>query len=186
MRKSILMLVALALLAVAVVHSGQRVGLVANDATVRWSHRVSTGSVLYYNYDDSVQITGASDSLYSVVYPSLGGDMSLQVRFYGGTTKSFYVLIQAANPGDRVVSTLADSDFVTLYSVAYTGAYATGAVVATTLTALTTAGAVTTPPIIVPPLGAGYFRFFVYSSGSQSGNTVVKLWLRNNSPFEMR
>jgi len=114
-------------------------------------------------------IIGVTDTIVSRYWSSWGNDMALQLDISGGTTQSFYCIIQAANRNNE---TFADSLFKTMYWVEFAGNSAVLSAVSTTAVKISTTGITT--PLIVPPLGADTFRLFIYSDGSQVGNTVIK------------
>jgi hypothetical protein len=117
-------------------------------------------------------ITGASDSLYSVIYP-VDGDVSISFQTNeAATTSRYWFVIQAANRSTVSYYDIPDSNWVDTYWVHYAGSGADSCYVETVKDSITS-NDVKTIPIDVPILGYDAIRFKVFSTTKQNGNTTL-------------
>ena len=150
-----------------------RDGALVWDDDITWHKKIQTGSDSVYTFQtESAVIVGASDTLYSDCFRNKDV-ISLQPILSGGTTVSIYVVIQTANSGTNHPAIMPDSLFKdTYWLVKGTGIANCYAKTSSSVFAENT---VQTVPINVPALGCGLFRILVYSSGTQSGNTSIRI-----------
>lgn len=116
---------------------------------------------------DTLSILGASDTLYTRYYKNWGTDAWVQFAMGGGTTQSFKIILQSCNLGQN---TMSDSFFVHRMWINFTGTGDDSCSVKTVSTVIEQEGI--TIPILLPGAVLGdYFRFYIVSSATQSGNT---------------
>ena len=143
------------------------------QGTVHWYKANRSGSTVYFDEVDTCLVAGASDTLYSdLMYNP--GRISAQFMVRGGTTVSLRIEIQTANSGFYSGSweTIPDAAFKTMYYVA-TGSTPDSQYVS--FDSFTWTSADTTTCMTVPLQNAEVFRFAVFSTSSQSGNSTVEI-----------
>lgn len=146
--------------------TGKRLG----STLIDWDYRTVTGVTTEFVAGiDTTLITGANDTLVSRYWQNWGDGMSIQLQISGGTTQSFYAVIEAAN---RNTESNVDSLFRAFYWLEFTGNSVELSVIATEATKIEITG--TTSVITIPALTADAFRLFIYSDATQAGNTTIK------------
>ena len=144
-----------------------------NDRTgsvnVEFDYKIRTGvTTTNLTVIDTALVIGASDTVVTRYYQNFGSDISAQFDLTGGATRDLQIKVQFANTGG---STLADSMFIDHYWINWTGSGPDSARVATVKTDIEIEDNGLTSTILIPPLGADYFRFYIISNATQSGNT---------------
>ena len=142
---------------------------------IEFHKQIHSGSTTYYDVDtDSALIQGANDSVYSVLYYNPRGYSSVGVEISGGSSISIGIKIQQANAGEyaKDLKNVPDSYFKDAYWLK-AGAGLSNNVIATSENLITATGKYL--PVDIPVGDKQLFRIIVYSSGSHSGTTTVKL-----------
>lgn len=148
------------------------------EGKLHWNYAVRDGSVERMSGEvDTLSVLGASDSLFSDILYNLG-DNNVKFILTGGTTVNLQIRVQMTNSDVHIRNgniILSDSLFKDYYYI-QTGSTPDSSVVDFDAYTFTAVGE--THTIVIPLLGAQLYRFAVYSTASQSGNTKIEAFIR--------
>lgn len=147
------------------------------EGKLHWNYAVRDGEVERMTGEvDTLSVLGASDSLFSDVLYNLG-DNNIKFILTGGTV-NLQIRVQTTNSDVNIRTgniVLSDTLFKDYYYIK-TGSTPDSSMVDFNAYTFTAVGE--THTIVVPLLGAQLYRYAIYSTASQSGNTKIEAFIR--------
>ena len=155
---------------------GQVGNIVPNSGKISesivWHKAIRSGSNVLFNSPDTALITGAKDSLYSLIYP-VYDKMSIAFQTNSATATSYQLkILGALRPSGLGYNSIPDSCFTTMYWVHCEGEGLGNCYVNTEQDSITAKRL--SIPIVIPLAGADAIKIMIESGGDQSGNTTFR------------